>query len=193
MKKNIVILMLLCIGSCTNSYKKNLGDKRNGFQTILLEETVSGDMLYFQDVDQYKLYLQDSIEHLTDNELQLFLSDVGSSQSYYPLINLTYETPALNIYFIACNKGKGQGLYLVSFKDKRKVQSINLSHECPLGSLKDLGSTIVLDERVTKGENYSFNVFPDNFSYTNEYFSIEVSLSGKIEVEKIKLSKWEVP
>ncbi|WP_185155898.1 hypothetical protein, partial [Fulvivirga kasyanovii] len=130
---------------------------------------------------------------LTDNELQLFLSDVGSSQNYYPLINLTYETPALNIYFIACNKGKEQGLYLVSFKDKRKVQAINLSHECPLGSLKDLGSIIVLDERVTKGEDYSFNVFPDNYSHTNEYYSIEVSLNGAIEVEKVIVPEGEAP
>lgn len=188
----VTFLMVMAMGACNkNDNSVDTSKNRSGFQTILIEESVSGDMLYFKDVDQYKLYLQDSIQYLTDKELKLYLSDVSYSSNWYPLINIIYKTPALCLYFIAYNKGADQRLYLITFKDNKKVDAENLSQQCDFNNLRDLGKRLILDERVNKGESYNFNIFSDKHS--PDYFNIKISLDGKIEIEKIKVAEGDIP
>ncbi|UII29638.1 hypothetical protein LVD17_15160 [Fulvivirga ulvae] len=75
----------------------------------------------------------------------------------------------------------GKGLYLNDIKLYKKFRE---------GTAMTFNED-ELNKYLSAGKSYSFSLFGNN--YDSGHYWIDILLNGKIEVEKVEISEWEVP
>ena len=188
-----IILMALIAGCTSNNSKEKLKKREDKpmFERIVIEETVMGNGLYLNDIKQYGEFLEDTAIPFEENEVNKFLSAINPKSKYYPILELIYKTPEISVFLIAEKGLEKSGFYVITTKSGNKVAEIDLWESCGFDSFDELNEKIILDNRVSAGENYYFTVFGNN--YNIGYYWVEISLSGKIEVKKVMVPEGEAP
>lgn len=165
-------------------------DDKPAFERMVIEETVMGSGLYLNEIKLYRKFLEGTAMAFKENEVNKYLSVIHPKSEYYPILELIYKTPEIDIFLIA-EKGEKNGFHMVTTKKGEKTAEIDLWELCGFKDFNELNEKIFLDKRVSAGKSYSFSLFGNN--YDSGHYWIDILLNGKIEVEKVEISEWEVP